>query len=128
MKEKFIFALRVIVALILIQTLRFKFFAHPNSVYIFEKVGLEPQGRIAIGILELIAGILLVFRKTAWIGAFIAIVILGGAILMHLTKLGVEVKGDGGMLFITAIATFSMSVIILNHYKKHIPFKEKPNL
>ena len=56
MKKHIPFALRLIVALILIQTLRFKLTAHPDSVYIFEQVGLEPLGRIGIGIVELIAG------------------------------------------------------------------------
>ena len=68
MKKSFSFILRLIVALILIQTLRFKFTAHPDSVYIFEKAGLEPFGRIGIGILELIAGILLLVPKTVVIG------------------------------------------------------------
>ena len=68
--HKYIFlTLRLIVAAILIQTLRFKFTAHPDSVYIFQTVGLEPYGRIAIGVLELIAGILLLIPKTIWLGA-----------------------------------------------------------
>ena len=53
--NKIILVLRIAVAVILIQTLRFKFTAHPDSVYIFETVGLEPFGRIGIGLLELIA-------------------------------------------------------------------------
>jgi uncharacterized membrane protein YphA (DoxX/SURF4 family) len=114
--------LRIIVALILIQTLRFKFTAHPDSVYIFETVGLEPYGRIGIGILELIAGILLLIPKTVWIGASLTLGIIGGAILMHLTQLGIDVKGDGGILFYTAITTFILSAVILFMYKKEVPF------
>jgi len=116
------FILRIIVAIILIQTLRFKFTAHPDSVYIFETVGLEPYGRIGIGILELIAGILLLIPKTVWIGATLTLGIIGGAVLMHLTQLGIEVNGDGGVLFITALITFILSAIILYFYKKDIPF------
>ena len=118
MKKNIPLALRIIVAIILIQTLRFKFTAHPDSVYIFEQVGLEPYGRIGIGILELIAGLLLLIPKTVWIGASLTIGIIGGAILMHLTMLGIEVNNDGGVLFITAIVTFLLATIILYIYKK----------
>lgn len=121
MKKHIPLALRIIVAVILIQTLRFKFTAHPDSVYIFETVGLEPIGRIGIGIIELIAGILLLIPKTVWAGATITIGVIGGAIMMHLTQLGIEVKNDGGVLFYTAVVTFLLSLSILYMYRKDIP-------
>ena len=121
MKKYLPIALRILVAVILIQTLRFKFSAHPDSVYIFTKVGLEPIGRIGIGIAELIAGILLFFRKTAWAGALLTLGIIGGAIMMHLTQLGIEINGDGGVLFGTAVVTFILSGIILFIYRKDLP-------
>ncbi len=120
--NKIILLLRIAVAVILIQTLRFKFTAHPDSVYIFETVGLEPVGRIGIGILELIAGILLLVPKTVWAGALLTLGLIGGAIFMHLTKLGIEVKSDGGVLFYTAVLTFLLSAIILYTQRKEIPF------
>ena len=122
MKKYLPLALRLIVAIILIQTLRFKFTAHPDSVYIFETVGLEPIGRIGIGILELIAGILLLIPKTVWAGAALTLGIIGGAIFLHLTKLGIEVQNDGGVLFITAVVTFILSAIILFIHRREIPF------
>lgn len=127
MKKYLPFALRIIVAIILIQTLRFKFTAHPDSVYIFTQVGLEPVGRIGIGIFELIAGILLLIPKTVWAGATLTLVLIGGAIFIHLTKLGIEVNGDSGVLFYTAITTFILSGIILWYYRKDIPFLFKKN-
>src|SRR6056300_154335 len=99
MKKHFPLILRIVVAVILIQTLRFKFSAHPDSVYIFTKVGLEPYGRIGIGIAELITSILLLIPKTVWIGTILTIGIIGGAIIMHLTQIGIEVNNDGGILF-----------------------------
>ena len=121
--HKYIFlTLRLIVAAILIQTLRFKFTAHPDSVFIFETVGLEPYGRIAIGILELIAGILLLIPKTIWLGATLTVGVIGGAIFMHLTKLGVEINNDGGILFVTAVVTGIISLIILYISRNKIPF------
>ena len=121
MHKYFLLLLRLIVAAILIQTLRFKFTAHPDSVYIFQTVGLEPYGRIVIGVLELIAGILLLIPKTIWLGATLTIGVIGGAIFMHLTKLGIEINNDGGILFITAVVTFIISVIILYMSRKKIP-------
>jgi len=122
MTKKGLLVIRIIVALILIQTLRFKFTAHPDSVYIFTKVGLEPIGRIGIGILELIAAILLLFRKSIWLGSGLTLGIIGGAIGMHLTQLGIEINGDGGVLFYQAIATFILSAILSWYYRKDIPF------
>ena len=112
----------IIVSIILIQTLRFKFTAHPDSVYIFETVGLEPYGRIVIGILELIAGVLLIIPKTVWIGTILTLGVIGGAIFMHLTKLGIEINNDGGILFSTAILTFILAAYLLFLYRKDIPF------
>ena len=63
MKNYLSLVLRIIVAEIFLQTLRFKFLAHPDSIYIFTKVGMEPWGRIGIGVLELIASILLFLPK-----------------------------------------------------------------
>ena len=122
MKKYIPLALRIIVAIILVQTLRFKFTAHPDSVYIFSQVGLEPIGRIGIGIMELIAAVLLLIPKTVWLGAGLTLGIIGGAIMMHLTQLGIEVHGDGGVLFYTALVTFILSAIILWMNKRDIPF------
>ena len=125
MKKYIPFIIRLAVAIILIQTLRFKLTAHPDSVYIFEQVGLEPIGRIGIGIAELIAGILIVIPRTAWLGATLTLGIIGGAIMMHLTQLGIEVpfegKPDGGTLFITAIIVFLLSAITLWLQRRNIP-------
>lgn len=125
MKKYIPLALRIIVAIILIQTLRFKFTAHPDSVYIFSKVGMEPYGRIIVGAIELIAGILILIPKTVWIGASLTIGIISGAIFMHLTQLGIEVKNDGGLLFYTAITTLILAALVLYLYRKDIVFLKK---
>ncbi|MEM1324093.1 MAG: DoxX family protein [Bacteroidota bacterium] len=109
---------RIIVAFILLQTLFFKFTGAPESVYIFETVGMEPWGRYASGIAELIAGILLLVPRTKVIGAAMAIGVISGAIFFHFTKLGIEVKGDGGLLFFMAIAVFVLSLALLFLHRK----------
>ena len=121
MNKTLILALRIAVAIILIQTLRFKFTAHPDSIYIFTKVGLEPFGRIGIGILELIAAILILIPKTIWAGALLTVGLLSGAVMMHLTQLGIEINNDGGTLFYMAVSVLLLSVIILFDQRKKIP-------
>ena len=125
MKKYTLIALRLAVAIILVQTLRYKFTAHPDSVLIFTKVGMEPIGRIMTGVAELIAAIMLLIPRTIWAGAGLTMALLGGAIMMHLTLIGIEVNGDNGLLFYTAIITFIMSAIILWSEKKNIPFINK---
>ncbi len=104
--------LRLIPAMILLQTLYFKFTAAPESVFIFSTLGMEPWGRIGSGIAELIAGVLLVIPSTSVFGAVLALGIMAGAILSHLTRLGIEVQGDGGYLFILALIVFLCSALI----------------
>lgn len=122
MKSKTLFFLRILIALILLQTLRFKFTAHPDSVYIFTRTGMEPYGRIAIGALEFVFAILLVVPKTVWMGSLGTLLIMSGALFFHLTKLGIEVNEDDGLLFYTAVFTFLACFPILWKERKKIPF------
>ena len=115
-----LWVLRILAALIMLQTLFFKFAGAEESVYIFSKLGMEPWGRIGTGVFELIASILILFPKTTALGAFLAIGLMGGAIFFHLTKLGISVKEDGGQLFIYALIVFVSSVILLYVYRQSI--------
>jgi uncharacterized membrane protein YphA (DoxX/SURF4 family) len=98
---------------ILLQTLFFKFTGAPESIYIFETVGMEPWGRYGSGIVELIAAILLLIPSKAWMGALLGLGTISGAIFFHLTVLGIEVQGDGGTLFYLAITVFVSCLIVL---------------
>ncbi|MFT3908148.1 MAG: DoxX family protein [Ferruginibacter sp.] len=109
--------LRLLAAIIMLQTLYFKFSASEESVYIFTTVGMEPWGRIASGIVELIASILILFPRTTWMGALLGTGVMSGAIFFHLTKLGLVVKDDGGQLFIYALLVFLSCVILLFIYR-----------
>ncbi len=106
-------AARLIAAVILLQTLYFKFTGAPESVYIFTTVGIEPWGRIGVGIMELIASGFLLITSTAWLGAGLALGLMVGAMGMHLTILGIEVQGDGGYLFFLALAVSLCSAFVL---------------
>lgn len=114
-------ACRIVAAIILLQTLFFKFTAAPESVYIFTKVHAEPWGRIGSGIIELIAAVLLLIPRTVWAGAFLALGVMAGAILSHLTILGIEVMGDGGLLFALALIVFVTAATALLLHRSQIP-------
>jgi uncharacterized membrane protein YphA (DoxX/SURF4 family) len=105
--------LRLLAAVILLQTLFFKFTAAPESVYIFSTIGIEPWGRIGTGILELVASILILIPATTAFGALLAIGLMSGAIFFHFTKLGISVQNDGGQLFIYALLVLFSSGILL---------------
>ena len=111
---------RILAALILLQTLFYKFTGSAESIEIFTKVGMEPWGRIGTGIAELIAGILLLINSTAWIGGALALALMGGAIFMHLTVLGIVVQDDGGQLFAYAILVALCSVLVLMMNRKKV--------
>jgi len=113
-------AVRLVAALIMVQTLYFKFTGAEESIYIFSQVHMEPWGRFGVGILELIASVLLLINATAWMGAVLALGLMGGAIMMHLTILGIEVQGDGGYLFLLAIIVTICSVTVLLFNKQRI--------
>ncbi|MGB8732076.1 MAG: hypothetical protein WCC99_12585 [Candidatus Sulfotelmatobacter sp.] len=131
----FSWACRIVAAVILLQTLFFKFTAAPESIYIFTKLGtfvhsyfpsapvgaVEVSARIGSGIMELIAAVLLVTPRFVWAGAVLAMAATGGAIVSHLTFLGIEVQGDKGLLFFLAIAVFVTSAIALFLHRMQIP-------
>ncbi|MBL7877800.1 MAG: DoxX family protein [Cyclobacteriaceae bacterium] len=99
----FYWGARLVAAIIMLQTLYFKFSGSEESVYIFSMIGMEPWGRIGVGVFELIASVLLLIPSGVWLGAILAIGLMVGAIGMHLTILGIEVMDDGGQLFIYAV-------------------------
>ena len=103
----------VIAAIILLQTLYFKFTAAPESVYIFSQLGLEPYGRIGTGTLELIIALMLLFRRSSLIGAILGLGVITGAIFSHIFVLGIEVQDDGGLLFGLAILVFILCLVTI---------------
>ena len=116
----FFWLLRLVVAVILVQTLFFKFTASEESVYIFSSLGIEPYGRIGTGIAELITAILILIPRTSLFGAVMGCGVMIGAIFTHLFVLGIQVKNDGSTLFILALIVFLCCVILV--------FKERTRL
>jgi uncharacterized membrane protein YphA (DoxX/SURF4 family) len=118
--------LRIIPALILFQTLYFKFTAHPESVRLFTEIGMEPWGRIGTGVVELIAGILLLVPRFTGYGAILGLIMMTGALYFHLTKIGVNFGGDP-LLFIYALITFvcCAALILINKNQLEQQLKKK---
>ena len=115
--------LRLAAAIILLQTLFFKFSGAPESVYIFSTLGAEPWGRIGSGIIELIAAALLLYPRTPAIGATLAMAVMIGAIGAHITKLGITLPevGDRGELFALAVIVFLCSAAVLFLHRHELP-------
>ena len=109
-------------AVILAQTLYFKFTGAPESRFIFSTLGIEPWGRYGTGVAEAIAVILLLNPATAAIGGVLAMGLMGGAIMSHLTRLGIEVQGDGGLLFGLAITVLLASATVVVIRRAQLPF------
>lgn len=113
---------RSVAAVILLQTLFFKFTGAEESIYIFTKVGMEPWGRYGSGIAELIAAGLLLTPRLVWAGALVATGVMAGAMASHLTVLGIVVKDDGGLLFALAVITAVCAAVTLWLHRQQIPY------
>jgi hypothetical protein len=112
---------RLAAAAILLQTLFFKFSGAKESIYIFTTVGQEPWGRYGSGVVELIASILLLLPGRTAVGALLALGMMSGAIFFHLTKLGLVVQDDGGLLFALAVVVWLASAFLLWVHRRTLP-------
>ena len=115
--------LRGIAAIILLQTLFFKFTGAKESVYIFTTLGMEPWGRIGSGVAELIASVFLLLPQTVVFGAILSLGVISGAIFFHLTKLGIALPlvDDHGELFALAVIVFVCSAVVLIMHRDEFP-------
>lgn len=114
-----IWILRLVPAIILLQTLYFKFTAQPESVQLFTRIGMEPYGRIGTGVLELIAAVLILIPRYTGYGAILGLVMMTGALYFHLTKIGIFFGGDA-LLFIYAVITFVCCALLIFIYKTRL--------
>ena len=108
----YIWILRLVATLIMLQTLYFKFTGHEESVQVFTMLGIEPWGRIATGVLELVASILILYPRTTGLGAALGLGLMSGAIFFHFTSLGLKVSGDY-LLFVYAVIAYVGCLILL---------------
>ncbi|SFC19990.1 DoxX-like family protein [Flexibacter flexilis DSM 6793] len=123
-----LWASQVTASVILLQVVVLKLLAVPEAVFLFDKLGLEPAGRIGSGALELIAAICLLSSRLSVIGALISLSVMLAAIYAHITKLGIVLMdsqlqlNDGGSLFALSVTVAVCSVITIILRKKVIDF------
>tara|TARA_R110002073_G_scaffold8207_7_gene45915 strand:+ start:25936 stop:26325 length:390 start_codon:yes stop_codon:yes gene_type:complete len=124
MKKHIPLILKLVAAIIMLQTLFFKFTSAQESIDLFTKIVGENEAymRIGTGLIELIASILLFIPKRTWLGAILATGTMFGAVISHFTILGIEHNNDSGALFTSAIIVFVIGLILLIKNKKDIPF------
>ncbi|WP_339793586.1 DoxX family membrane protein [uncultured Imperialibacter sp.] len=116
-----VIVLRIVAAIIMLQTLYFKFTGAPESIYIFSTIGMEPWGRYMVGSMELVASVLLLIPKIYWLGGLLGMGLMAGALFFHFAFLGIEVQGDGGLLFAYAVIVFLASLVTVLDRKNDIP-------
>jgi len=122
MNKIILLMMRIISAVILGQSLWFKFTGAPEAVASFTLLGMEPVGRILIGIIELVVVIFLLIPPLVGVGALIGMGVMFGAVIAHLTRLGIVVQNDNGLLFGMAVAVLIMCGIILYYNRDKVPF------
>lgn len=122
MKNIAIWVLRLLPAVIMLQTLYFKFSAKPESVELFTILGMEPWGRLGTGVMELIAAIMILYPKTTVYGAGLGLGLMSGAIFFHVTKLGLDFGGDY-LLFTYAVICFASCAVLLLLFRSQLFLK-----
>ncbi len=117
---------QVLTAVILAQTLYFKFTYAPETRHIFGPLGGRPAATF-VGLMELVCVVLILIPRTAAVGAALALALMGGALVTHLTMLGVAVtnpdtgEGDGGLLFGLAVVVALCSLVVLAYRWRDLP-------
>lgn len=112
--------LRLVPAIIVGRAALMKFTGAAGAVALFTELGMEPNGRILIGLLEM-GGVLVLLtpRISAW-GAVLCLGVLTGAIIAHVTVLGFD--GAQGTLFVMAIVAITCLLALLYRLREQIPF------
>ena len=131
MSKLIFWTIRIVPAIIMLQTLYFKFNAAPEPIHIFTTLlgKYEAFGRIGIGVIELIAGMLLLYPRTSVLGAILGAGTMAGAVFSHLFILGISVKyyttesvliNDKGSLFLSALITLICCLIIIYQQRNYL--------
>lgn len=123
---------QLVVVAILGQTLFYKFSGASETVALFEVLGMGAAGRYGTALMELVAVVLLLVPRTAWAGGLVALGVISGAIMSHLTTLGVSIDAEklgnpdlapleGPGLFVMALIVFAASAAVVVIRRRQIP-------
>lgn len=118
--------LTVIITIIVLQSVYFKFTGGAEMVYVFRALNVEPFGRYLSALMEFAACMLLYFQKTRLLGATLTMFLMLLAMLAHFCFLGLEVLGDAAIMFMLALMTFSLSSILIYRYREDCNFLSAP--
>ncbi|MDX1344076.1 MAG: hypothetical protein R3227_17020 [Reinekea sp.] len=135
MKKHLTWIPAIYIAFVFIQSLFFKFTGSEETVIIFSTIGtwmgsigfpdrlagyFAQYGGIGVGSVELIASMLVLWPRTRFYGAAVALLVISGAIFFHLfTPLGVnrivDAAGntDGGVLFMMACGVWLCAAFLI---------------
>ena len=98
-----------------------------GAIALFTELGAEPMGRYAVGAFEAFAIILILVPKTTIYGAILTVGLMAGAIMGHLTKLGISISAEvhpdleGPMMFVMAVVAFLSALGILVVRRAQLP-------
>ncbi len=111
-KKILLWVLQIIPAYIFLQAAWMKFTAASGVVSAFTILGMEPGGRILIGVLELVAAVLLLIPAFAASGALLGFGIMLGAVIAHATRLGMAQSGFALSLICIALICTGMVIYL----------------
>jgi len=112
---------RLLIAGILGQTLYFKFTGAPEAVALFTKLGVEPWGRLGLGVAEALLTVGVLLPRTYLLAGLGTVGLMSGAVFSHLTVLGIETNGDGGALFFMALVAMASGAAISWSRRRALP-------
>ncbi|MEM6960150.1 MAG: DoxX family protein [Myxococcota bacterium] len=119
-KKGILIVLRLFVAAIMAGAGYLKLTSGAAEIAIFSELGMEPQGRMIIGLLEVASGLLLLSPHVAT-GALLTVGIMCGAIIAHATVIGPSPGGDGGLQMAMLALVLTSSIVLLLVSRRDLP-------
>ena len=114
--------LQILAAAILLGAAVGKFSSTAGDVFIFTELGMEPTGRIIIGLIEATAALMLLTKNYPALGALLGIGVMCGAVIAHVSVLGFNVQGDRGLHIVLLLTVVLSSGTVLIARRKTLPF------
>lgn len=111
---------QIIAALILANAAFGKFSGNEMSVHVFHELNIL-ETRIVIGIIEVLAALLLL-SKIPQYGALLGFGTMLGALIAHVSILGMEIHGDGGQMVMMMAVVLLSSIIVMWINRRRMPF------
>jgi len=119
-KEKTISWIFQIIAAIILGSAGFsKLSGNEMSAFVFSELGIE-ETRLIIGVIETLAAFLLI-TKAPYLGAILGFGTMIGAIIAHVSVLGMEIQNDGGTLVMLLAVLVVATIVIMWIWRRSLP-------